>query len=77
MELTLDCRTGMTAIHAELAQALSFPAWYGNNLDALHDCLTGISQDIRITLLEPDLLPGLCRVLKDCAEENPHIQLFL
>ncbi len=23
--------------------ALSFPAWYGRNLDALHDCLTDLS----------------------------------
>ncbi|MGH3722302.1 MAG: barstar family protein [Pseudonocardiaceae bacterium] len=25
--------------------ALSFPAWYGRNLDALHDCLADLSGD--------------------------------
>ena len=29
----------MTAV----ADALSFPDWFGNNLDALHDCLTDLS----------------------------------
>ncbi|WP_300453465.1 barstar family protein [Accumulibacter sp.] len=28
---------------AELASALDFPAWYGNNFDALKDCLTDFS----------------------------------
>lgn len=26
-----------------IGAALSFPAWYGRNLDALHDCLTDLS----------------------------------
>jgi len=28
---------------AAIADALSFPAWFGHNLDALHDCLTDLS----------------------------------
>ena len=28
--------------HAALADALAFPAYYGHNLDALHDCLTSL-----------------------------------
>lgn len=75
MKLILDCRDGMTAIHEQLAQALSFPCWYGNNLDALHDCLTATTETVQITLLEPELLPGLYRVLKDCANENPQVKL--
>lgn len=30
----------LTSILAKLGEALRFPDWYGNNLDALHDCLT-------------------------------------
>ncbi|MEU4768224.1 barstar family protein [Actinosynnema sp. NPDC023794] len=26
-----------------IAEALSFPDWFGHNLDALHDCLTDLS----------------------------------
>ena len=48
MELTIDCRNGMSAIHAQLAEALSFPSWYGSNLDALHDQLTSLSGTIRL-----------------------------
>ena len=54
MEVTIDCRDGMTAIHGQLAQALTFPAWYGNNLDALHDCLTDIREDAVIRFVDFD-----------------------
>lgn len=29
-------------LHKALAEALRFPEWYGNNLDALYDCLTDL-----------------------------------
>ena len=35
-------------LHAALAKALDFPAWYGGNLDALYDCLTEISGKVRL-----------------------------
>ena len=31
-------------MHADLAQALSFPSYYGANFDALHDCLTELDE---------------------------------
>ena len=37
-------------LHAALAKALDFPAWYGGNLDALHDLLTDIAVDTTIRL---------------------------
>ena len=77
MGLTLDCRSDALAIHEQIAQALSFPQWYGKNLDALYDCLTDLEQDVTITLQYPALQPGLYRVLTDSAEENPHIHLCL
>ena len=40
--------TSMEDIHNILAQQLEFPAWYGGNLDALHDCLTDCTGKVRI-----------------------------
>lgn len=31
-------------LHRALAEGLHFPAWYGGNLDALHDCLTDLHE---------------------------------
>lgn len=77
MTVTIDCSLTMPAIHEQLAMALSFPAWYGRNLDALHDCLTGMTQDITLELIHWERLPGLKRVLEDCAQENPHLNLLI
>ena len=47
-EITLDCRgfCPRSALHRAFAEALSFPDHYGNNLDALHDCLTDIFYEL-------------------------------
>lgn len=34
-----SCRS-VNGVLQEFGRALGFPAWYGGNLDALHDCLT-------------------------------------
>lgn len=62
---------------------LNFPAYYGRNLDALHDLLTEIDSPVRIALRCPQtlcgemaaFLPRLERVLKDAAQENGNISL--
>ena len=50
MNITIDCSSilGREDLHRIFAQTLSFPAWYGNNLDALHDQLTSLSGTIRL-----------------------------
>jgi len=73
----------MTEIHRLLAEQLSFPDWYGNNLDALHDCLTEVCEETVITVLQAEALSEklgmayvrLCRVLADSAEENPWLTI--
>lgn len=75
----------MADIHRILAEELAFPEWYGNNLDALHDCLTEIGEETAITVLQPEALletlgsgyTRLCRVLADSAEENPYLTVQL
>ena len=50
MNITIDCSAigSREDLHRILAEALCFPEWYGNNLDALHDCLTSLSGTIRL-----------------------------
>ena len=52
-DITIDCRgfVPRSDLHKAFADALSFPNHYGNNLDALHDCLTNISGTTQIRLL--------------------------
>lgn len=52
-EITIDCQgfVPRSDLHRAFADALAFPDHYGNNLDALHDCLTEITQPTRIRLL--------------------------
>ena len=83
IELKLDASNAATRseLHDLFAQMLSFPDWYGRNLDALHDCMTSLNEDVNITVDEDELTGTLgeryvrilLRLLRDCAEENPHI----
>lgn len=52
-EIIIDCRGCIprSNLHKTFADALAFPDHYGNNLDALHDCLTDISEETRICLI--------------------------
>ena len=63
--------------HSARAKALDFPAWYGGNLDALHDCLMELAEPVRLILRGTDALGifagGFCRVLEDAREENPNL----
>ena len=65
-------------LHRTLAAGLRLPDWYGGNLDALHDCLTDITEPTELVIrggaaLETalgDYSKTLRRVLADCAAEN-------
>ena len=52
-DITIDCRgfVPRSDLLKAFADALSFPDHYGNNLDALHDCLTEISEPTRIHIV--------------------------
>lgn len=65
------------ALHRALADQLGFPAWYGNNLDALYDLLTEAPGELRVVLRNPAALEAalggyyasLLRVLEDSGAE--------
>ena len=52
MRVVLDLSAVESAedLHREIARCLAFPAWYGGNLDALHDCLTDLSEPSELVL---------------------------
>jgi len=65
--------------HLYLQEQLNLPSWYGRNLDALHDCLTDMHEDMQLVLRIPEKLGrfarGLCSVFEDACEENGHLHL--
>lgn len=44
------------ALHAAIARQLTFPDWYGANLDALHDLLSERRPPLRVLILGRDTL---------------------
>lgn len=82
-EIVINCAAvgTMAEMHEILARELTFPGWYGKNLDALHDCLTCLGGKTHITFLHFSALPfpsaGLLRVLRDSENENPKLEISL
>lgn len=79
-EISLLPADTQEAVHEAFAKELGFPAHYGKNLDALHDCLGEIAEPTRVTLydlagwrrrLGADFCRRLAAVLAAAAEENP------
>ena len=70
-------------IHEFLEQELSFPEYYGRNLDALYDVLTDISEETEISIDMNDMednalreyLARLTRVCEDAAKANDSIKV--
>ncbi|MBE5786637.1 MAG: hypothetical protein E7324_03765 [Clostridiales bacterium] len=70
------------AAHEALKQALSFPDYYGHNLDALHDCLAEI-RDVKLVIEDgghpaqamPDKWPGFMTVFFLAVQENAGLDI--
>lgn len=81
-QITLDGNILANAaqVHEYLKDCLEFPEYYGNNLDALHDCLTDL-EDIEITITSPvedgAVFQRVLRVFKAAAKENESFELVL
>ena len=84
--VTIDCCTieDRDHFHTAMAEALEFPGWYGKNLDALHDCLTEVSDSTQIVFhswnhLEETLgrcASALQRAMTHAQKENPCIEIL-
>jgi ribonuclease inhibitor len=69
--------------HAYLKEKLALPDYYGENLDALWDCLTADFSPKRITIYNPEAIienlgsygESIINLLEQAAEENEHIQV--
>lgn len=74
---------GREETHSYLKRKLDLPDYYGNNLDALWDCLSTDYSPRKITVSNADILiqnmgsygEALIKVLSDAAEENGCIEL--
>lgn len=67
------------AAHEYLAQTLSFPEYYGKNLDALYDCLQEYGelevQFVNTEFAQP-YFEKVRRVFTDAARQNNHIHIL-
>ena len=76
--------TDMASLHSLVALSLGFPSYYGNNLDALYDCLTDLFEETEITVTNAEYLKSslekgnaFLNVLKQAAEENEEIKVSI
>lgn len=65
--------------HSYLKEALNFPDYYGNNLDALYDCLTDLPEtQVQFVNTEaaPEYFQKVARVFRDAAKSNPQLTVI-
>ncbi len=75
--------TTRESAHAHLKERLRLPDWYGNNLDALNDCLGEIGRQTHIIIqFSPKMQQALgdygdrlINVFNHAAEQNPNLRI--
>ncbi|MGI6263291.1 MAG: barstar family protein [Succiniclasticum sp.] len=71
--------------HRYLKEQFQFPSYYGENLDALHDCLSEISEPVEVLvpecIVEDEYLGDygsvLLQVFLDTEVENPNLKVLV
>jgi len=80
MKIVLDacCMNKKEEAHAYLKEKMNFPEYYGNNLDALYDCLTELS-DTEIVILHSceakEYYPQIEKLIRRAAEANDGLRI--
>ena len=89
IELNFNIPHTRSQIHEYLKEKLEFPDYYGNNLDALYDCLTDICEPTAIGLYfsysdydeeDHDLasyFDKVKKVFRDAEEDNKALAVFV
>lgn len=85
MEIILDGRfmVDRDSLHTHIAEKLSFPSYYGRNLDALYDLLSSYPEKAEIVLVHgDDLITALgkygnafVKTLMDACRANQNLEL--
>ena len=76
-EIILDGRLMVENPHEYIKEKLDFPDYYGENLDALYDCLCELPNKIIIIKDSSALDEDLIATFKDASVENPDLKLIL
>lgn len=76
-EIILDGRLMREEPHEYIREQLEFPDYYGNNLDALYDCLGEVFNKTIIIMHSGEADEKLIATFADAAEENPYLTLVL
>ena len=67
-------------LHQRIQNALNFPDYYGNNFDALYDCLTDL-ENVEINIFPPTedgaIYQKFLRVLKAADRNNDSLKINL
>ena len=77
--LKLDKFSGKNEIHNYLKKKMKFPDYYGENLDALFDCLTDISTDTAVDIkydADNELQRAVLAVFSDAVSQNTHLAII-
>ena len=85
MKVRLDgsLMTDKTAAHDHIREQLSFPNYYGRDLDALYDLLTSLPETVEIDLADKDQMleqlgaygTSLLLTLQQAEEDAPNLIL--
>ena len=77
--LKLDKFSKKEELHSYLKKKMKFPDYYGENRDALFDCLTDISTDTAVDIkydADNELQRAVLAVFSDAVSQNTHLAII-